>query len=280
MENYQNTYRYVTSYIEIFSCVFMHEFYQKSICADVVFTPTSRTTQLLKNFNLILKSKVGGFVLAANAQKDYSSSIFKDPFSLDFEFKFTNRHFHSFTSLINDPEVRYFLDDDFSTTVNLGPQHGTIDAELDRPGLSGILRIKHVLEAPLLPLFGEDAGKFRARKKEVILNTRMIRPVYICYTTEDSLASYQGMGIEKEGEFKGVVEFDPPEMTQTSSGMNAFKFVSKNEIPMKDSWKGYFLLYRSNQLGVYKKTLPNPSPQSIKFDFTLNSYISENFVKL
>jgi hypothetical protein len=49
---------------------------------------------------------------------------------------------------------------------------------------------------------------------------------------------------------------------------------------MKSLWKGYFRLERTNQLGVYRKTLPNPSPKSIKYDPAINDYVSENFVKL
>lgn len=112
------------------------------------------------------------------------------------------------------------------------------------------------------------------------MTNRLIRPVYICYCSEETIRQFEGMIIENEGEFKGRVEFDPPQLITTDSGLTAYKFVSKQELPMRSTWKGFFKLSRTNQLGVYKKTLPNPSPQSIKFDPFVNSYISENFVKL
>jgi hypothetical protein len=66
----------------------------------------------------------------------------------------------------------------------------------------------------------------------------------------------------------------------TESGLIAYKFTANQIIPMKFLWKGYFRLERTNQLGVYRKTLPNPSPKSIKYDVMLNGYIAEMYVKL
>jgi hypothetical protein len=258
----------------------MHEYYEGRICADLSFQPTPRTNLLIKNYNLVFKQKAGGFMMAANSVKDYSHSIFKDPFYLDFEFKFTNRHFHSFTVLVSDPEVRYFLDDDLETTVQLGTQHGTIDPSLDKPGLSGIIRIKHDPKFPILPILGEGSGRFKPRSKEVLLKNRSIRPVYICYCSKEAVDLFKGMVIHNEGEFKDKVDFDPPQLITTESGLTAYKFVANQDLPMKSLWNGYFRLERTNQLGVYRKTLPNPSPQSIKFDPVVNTYISENFVKL
>jgi len=280
MEQFQNSYRYVTKYIEVFSCIFLHEYYEGGRCYDVSFKPTPRTQQLLKNYNLVFKSKPAGFLLAANLDKDFTNSIYKDPFELDFEFRFTNAFFHSYTVLLSDPEVRYFLDDDLSTSIQLGSQHGTIDPELERPGLSGIIRIRHNSTSPILPLAASALNKFKARSKEVILKNRRIRPVYLCYCSEEVFDHFQGLFIEQEGDFKELISFGPPERVLTDSGLLAYKFVAEQDIPMKYNWKGYFKLERKNQLGIYQKVLPNPSPKNIKFDPLINSYISEIFVKL
>lgn len=280
MDQHQSSYRFVTQYLEVFSCVFLHDYYERSICNDILLQPTLQTNFLLKNYNLIFKTKIGGFALAANAGKDYTNLIYKDPFTLDFEFKFTNKYFHSYTVLMSDPEVRYFLDDNLEVIVKLGSRQGTIDPELDKPGLSGILRIKHVPEFPILPITGAQADRFRPRSKEVVFENRMVRLVYFCYCTEEKVTDFQGLIIESEGEFKGVVEFGAAELLTTNSGLIGYKFVANIDLSMKSLWKGYFRLERTNQLGIYRKTLPNPSPKSIKFDPAINTYVSENFVKL
>lgn len=280
MEQHQSSYRFVTKYLEVFSCLFLHDYYQRGVCSDLVFKPTFQTSFLLKNYNLIFKSRVGGFALAANSDKDYSNAIYKDSFELDFEFKFTNKYFHSYTVLMSDPEVKYFLDDNFEVIVQLDARQGTMDPDLDKPGLSGMIRIRHVPDFPILPLSGVQGVPFLPRSKEVVFKNRLIRPVYLCYCSEDKVSDFQGLVIENEGEFKGLLDFGAPELVTTSSGLIAYKFVASQSIPMKFLWKGYFRLERTNQLGVYKKTLPNPIPQSIKYDAALNDYISENFVKL
>ena len=280
MDQHQSSYRFVTKYLEVFSCVFLHDYYERRVCNDVTFQPTLQTNFLLKNYNLIFKTNSGGFALAANSDKDYSNLIYKDPFALDFEFRFTNKYFHSYTVLMSDPEVRYFLDDNLEATVQLGARQGTIDPELDKPGLSGILRIKHVPEFPILPLPGSQGGPFQPRSKEVLFQNRMIRIVYLCYCSEEKVTDFQGLIIESEGEFKGIVGFGAAELVTTNSGLIGYKFVANIDLSMKSLWKGHFRLERTNQLGVYRKTLPNPSPKSIKFDPAINSYISENFVKL
>jgi hypothetical protein len=280
MEQHHSSYRFVTKYLEVFSCVFLHDYYQRGVCNDLVFKPTSRTSFLLKNYNLIYKARVGGFALAANSGRDYSNLIYKDPFELDFEFKFTNKHFHSYTVLMSDPEVRYFLDDNLEAIVQLDARQGTMDPELDKPGLSGVIRIKHVPDFPILPFSGVQGARFQPRSKEVVFTNRLIRPVYLCYCSEDKISDFQGLVIENEGEFKGLLDFGAPELVTTNSGLIAYKFIANQNIAMKYLWKGYFRLERTNQLGIYKKTLPNPSPQSIKYDPAINDYISENFVKL
>ena len=280
MSHHTTSYRYVNTYIEILSCVFRHDFYENNICNEVTFLPNERTKLILRNYNLIFKTTLGGFVLAANSDKDYSNSIFRDPFDLDFEFKFTNRYFHSFTSLTIDPEVRYFFNDDQKDQTTIGPELEIRDPEFEKPGVAGILRIKHLPDYPLLPIMSADSNPFQSRMKEFLFKSRPILPVYICYFPESNINQFQGLSIEGEGEFRDAVDFDPPVFTKTSSGLTAFKFVAKNEIPMRASWKGCFKLQRTNQLGMYKKTLPNPNPQNIKFSLTHNAFISENYVKL
>lgn len=277
---HQNSYRLVTSHIEVFSCVFRHDYYENRLCNDLSFLPTPRTSSVIKNYNLVFKTRAGGFALAANAKMDLKNSVYMDPFDLDFEFKFTNPYFHSFTVLASDPEVRYFLDDNLETVVELGAKQGIVDAALEKPGVSGVIRIKHVANFPILPIPGGSDGYFKPRSKEVQFINRLIRPVYLCYCSQERISDFQGMVILNEGEFRGVVEFGLPELVTTASGLIAYKFTAKQDIPMKLLWKGHFRLERSNQLGTYKKTLPNPSAQSIKFDSIINAYISENFVKL
>jgi hypothetical protein len=280
MEQFQNSYRLITKYLEVFSCVFLHDCYQSRVCNDLTFKPTPQTNFLLKNYNLIFKPRAGGFSLAANSERDFSNPIYKDPFVLDFEFKFTNVYFHSYTVLVSDPEVRYFLDDNLEATVYLDAKQGTTDPELDRPGMSGVIRIKHEADFPILPLLGAQGSRFKPRSKEVVFENRQIRLVYLCYCPEERVSDFQGLVIENEGEFKGVVEFGSPELVTTDSGITAYKFISNQSIPMKFLWNGYFRLERTNQLGVYRKTLPNPTPKSIKYDLMLNGYISESYVKL
>lgn len=93
MDNHQNSYRFVTKFTEVFSCVFQHGYYDGEICTDLSFQPSSRAKFLLKNYNLIFKPRPGGFVLAVNSDKDFSNLIYREPFELDFEFRFTNPHF-------------------------------------------------------------------------------------------------------------------------------------------------------------------------------------------
>ena len=51
MENHQNSYRFVTKFTEVFSCVFLHGYYEGEICTDLSFQPSSRTKFLIKNYN-------------------------------------------------------------------------------------------------------------------------------------------------------------------------------------------------------------------------------------
>jgi len=280
MNQDQISYRYTNSYTEVFSCLFMHDYYLNRVCNEIDVMPTSATSELIKNYQLIFKPISGGFALAANTARDYSNAVFRDSFNLNFEFRFLNPYFYSFTALNIDPDVKYFLDDNFMSSVLFGSEVQTAAPELDRPGLSGILNVKHNPNYPILPIDGSDKDTFIVRSKVVYIKPREVRLVYICYTNDPHLDNFEGLTIEIEGVFKDIIAFSAPEQILTASGLHAVKFTSESFLPMKASWRGFFKLERRNQLGFYQKSLPNPSPKTIKFDNTTKTYISENYVKL
>jgi len=280
MNQNQVTYRYINNFIEVFSCIFMHDYYLNRICTELTIQPTQATRTLIKNYQLIFKPTSSGFSLAANTAKDYRNAVFKTPFDLNFEFRFTNPYFYSFTDLNLNPEARYFLEDDLRSSVLLAPEMQTETPELDRPGISGILSVKHITDYPILPFERAEYGKFIPRTKVVYIKPREIKLVYICYSTASDLENFEGLKIEIEGDFTGIIVFQEPERIKTASGLPALRFTSETLIPMKASWRGVFRLERKDQLGYYRKSLPNPSPQSIKYDLTNKTYISENYVKL
>ncbi|GAB2610046.1 hypothetical protein [Belliella aquatica] len=275
-----NTYRYKSQYEEIFSCAFRHEFYPDQICTDLIIEPNFSSRLLIKNYKLIFKPFVGGFSLAANKENSYNNAVFGDSFDLDFEFRFKSPYFFSFTSLNINPEVKYFLNDDFETFIHFSENLQVSDNSLDKPGLAGILRLKHTNEFAILPRLKDGVSDYQIRNKVVLMKTRLVKIVFICYSSLGNLEQFDGLQIKNEGEFKGKVSFENLEVVETTSGFLAYKFISKELVPMKSFWNGYFVLERSNQLGTYKKSLPNPRPQSIKFDEHHNTYISENYVKL
>lgn len=280
MNQAQTSYRYVSNYTEVFSCFFMHDFYSNRICNEIIFKPTLETEILIKNLQLLFKTNGGGFSLAINTSKDYSSAVFKVPFNLNFEFRFTNPFFNSFSAINFDPETRYFLEENWKSSVLLGSEMQNNSTELDRPGISGILRVSHTPDFPILPLDYSNAGKFLARSKVVYIKPREVKLIYICYASDVNLDHFEGLGIAMEGVFQGIISFGMPAQCKTPSGLNALKFTSETPLLMKASWRGVFKLERRNQLGYYRKSLPNPNPQSIKYDITTNSFISENYVKL
>ncbi len=280
MNQAQILYRYINSHTEVFSCLFKHEYYLNGVCNELEIIPTAATSALIKNYQLIFKPFSGGFALAANTARDYSSAVFKDSFTLNFEFRFLNPFFYSYTALNFDPEARYFLEDNFTSSVLFSPEMQTAAPELDNPGLSGILNVKHNPNYPILPIHASVEDSFIARSKVVYIKPREVKLIYICYTNDPNLDYFEGLTIGMEGVFKEMISFSAPEQIQTASGLHAVKFTSESFLSMKASWRGVFKLERRNQLGSYLKSLPNPSPKTIKYDITTKTYISENYVKL
>lgn len=280
MRGDQTTYRFVSKFQEVFSCLFVHEYYLNGVCSEVFIKPTIASNALLSDLQLVFKSTVGGFSLVANSAKDYGSNVFGESFDLNFEFKFTNPFFHIFSELDVNPETRYFLEEDFKKEILFDDSVQSNSPELDRPGISGVLKLTHQENKPLLPRQGSDETVFTPRSKLIRIGSRKIKIVYICYSAQNNLAHLTGLNIEIEGFFKGIVTFSPPEIFQTAAGFAAVRFVTEQHLSMQSSWRGVFRLERMDQLGDFKKSLPNPSPKSIKYDFTTNTFISENYVKL
>ncbi len=280
MDTTRSSFRYISSFMEVFSCRFMHDYYSTRVCRDIVIQPTQTSQELIRDYQLKFKPYIGGFSLAVNNAKEFSSIVFTETFELFFEFNFLNPYFYSFTDLNLDPEARYYLADDLSSAVHFGTDFQVDFPALDKPGISGIFSVKHLVTDPILPIAGSEQAKFIPRSKAIILKPRLVKPVYICYTTGEDLEQFEGLTIRNEGAFKGLLSFGPPTQIETHSGLKAFKFISESYLPMRDSWLGYFKLEKKNQLGSYYKTLPNPHPQSIKFDPINKTYISEIYVKL
>jgi hypothetical protein len=258
----------------------MHDYYKNRICNEITIKPTPSTVRIIRNYNLIFKRTLGGFSLAADAVKDFSHIVFKDSFEMDFEFKFTNVYFHSFTELSPDPETKYLIDENEDFVV-LNQSKANFNPSLNRAGLSGILRIRHSMDSPLLPLRSNTILEIEPKSKIVVLTPRMIKPVYLCYAPAEKFDRFAGLTVEKEGVFKELLSFGEPEQTVIEGlDIPAYKISAKNPIQMKSSWDGFIRLEKSDQFGFYKKILPNPSSRSLKLDLNTNSYISENYVKL
>jgi len=281
MKTINATYRYSSSYLEVYSLVFLHEYYENRLCQEIKIEPTATTISYLKDNQLIFKPINGGFTIVANENVDYTPKVFHEHSTLDFEFKFTNKYFLLFSDLNIDPETKYYIEEINSEVVYLNQGYETTAPELDRPSLDGVIRLFHEEQNPILPIRGIGDEEFKARFQMVYIKPRPVRLVYYCYGSTDKILQFQdSLNIISTGEFLDQIHFDAPEMVTTSSGMSAWRFISHESIFLKASFNGQLKIESNTPFGVYNKTLPNPSPSTIKYDPKVNLYISENYVKL
>jgi hypothetical protein len=275
------TYRFVSNYSEVFTAVFVHDFYEEGICYEIELKPSSATFEKLKNYHLLFKKIPGGFVLLADGNFDYTSEVFKEEIFFDFEFNFSNRFMLNFSELNIEPETRYLIEDDFKEEVYLSQIHEIVNLSLDRPGLAGVFRIKHTLEYPIFPIKGFVETEFTPREKMVIIKSRAVRLVYLCYGSLEKFNQFQdSLEITSSGEFVEQIKFSDPEDIITEIGVDALKFTTTSPLKLKSNWNGSFKIEGRTLFGMYQKSLPNPHPSTIKFDPISNSFISENYVKL
>lgn len=258
----------------------MHDYYVNGICRDFSFQPSTETLFKLRNNRMVFRELDGGFELAIDMNHDFTHPIYQKDEFFQFFFKNNNPLFLQYTDM---PFVSsaYLLLDTANSWGECLHEGSTLAStqflDTDKDGYHGIFQLRHLLSKPLwsnpLPTY-QYYIRFGARKVKIR---------YIFYGNKEMINFFSKFNIEEVENSEKVITFNPPKLILLKNGEPAFECISQQEVPLKSLWNCTLIVKREKGNGTpfdYRKTLPYPKPDGVKFDKTINSYVSDVFVKL
>lgn len=280
MEQLKQTYRSNTHFGLSVRFFVMHDYYVNGVCRDFSFQPTVDTLMKLRNNRMRYRELDGGFELAIDMNHDFSNPIYQREEVFQFLFKNNNPQFLQYTDMPFVSSASMVLDTarSFGERLHEGETFpATQFMETDQDGYHGVFQIRHDLSKPLwskpVPSY-QYYIRFGARK---------VRVRYIFYGNNELVEYYSKFNIEQGEEAAQHIKFMAPKPIELRNGESAFECVSEEAVPLKNLWDYPLKVKREKGNGTpfdYRKTLPSPKPDGVKFDETLNGFVTEVFVKL
>jgi len=280
MEQHKQTYRINTQFALSVRFFVVHDYYVNGVCSDFSFQPSKETLIKLRNNRLRFRAVNGGFELAIDMSHDFTNPIYQREEVFQFFFKCNNPLFLQYTDMPFVSSALMLLDtaQTWGECLHVGT---TFDKsqflDTDNDGYHGVFLVRHQQAKPLwfdpLPTY-QYYIRFGARKVKIR---------YIFYGNKDLVDFFSQFIIEESENTEKVIIFRSPKLILLKNGDQAFECVSEQEIPLKNLWNNPLVVKREKGNGTpfdYRKTLPYPKPEGVKFDETLNSFVTEVFVKL
>lgn len=280
MEGIKQSYRNITQYRLSLRFFVLHDYYVNGWCPDFSFQPTAETLEKLRNFRFKYRNLENGIELALDMHHDFSNPIFQQEQIFNFTFRNNNPFFLQFTDMpfVSSGMMLFDTSEAHGESLHEG---STIQAQhfmkTGKDGLNGVLRVRH---QPAKPLWGEGGKPYQYY---IRFGARKVKLRYIFYGTKDLMDIFSKFIVEESDNMHKIVTFGSPNLIQLKNGEPAFECTSKQEIAMKNLWNNPLIVKREKGNGTpfdYRKTLPYPKPDGVKYDETINGFVTEIFVKL
>lgn len=277
--------RYRLDYRVVLEFRVLHDYYVDGRCRDLDIRPTPETQARLRGCRLLFRREDDGFLLALDGQADHSAPIFSRPETFDFVFRVANPHFIRYTDLPFESSQFHFFE---SKTGGGSCLHagsfvdGSSILPSDADGVTGLIRIVHDAEQPLIPPAGSTEPD-AVRLHFVRFNTRSVSIRYLFHGSEGLAADFHEYSVENfEMNGKPYI-FSRPRLRSLRNGESAFEVVSEGQVELKRFLEGHGTLKKARSAGnpfLYRKALPLPKPENVAFDPALKQFFAELFVKL
>lgn len=288
MQQPSTTFRHHLAYEAVVECRILHEYCNDGPCRALDILPTPATSAKLRGLGLVYRPMPDGFLLIADAGRDWANPVYQRPEVFEFSFR------------VNDPQfLRYtdipYLSGQFHVFDALSGADGALhpgpyvdastltDTETD--GIGGIIRIHHREGSPILPSDGNapTAEAESPRRYFVRFQARMAILSYMLLPKNQTSEDFSNFFVENF-EVNGVLYmFTIPQASTLRNGRPCIEIRSTEPLALRRSFESRGNLRRKRVNGMpfeYSRALPMPRPENIIQDPATGRYVCEMLLNL
>ena len=272
-----NQIKYTSNYKKILTVEIMHDYFENGLCSSFEINPSSNTRNILKDYGIIFRKIINGFVLISNRDERFTGISFNGPIQLTFKLTNNDPLFFNYTDLNLEGGTNFLFQNNNKT--NLLHQKGYVDktSMVNNNGfLSGEIKIELNSNNEF---FGEESSKKNLIEKKFNINfkSRDIIIRYNLYSSKEDF-NYSNLFVTDD---ENTIKISSMNKRNLSSGRQVFTISQKKQIKSSQIYKKSFFLKKQDKfLNTFSIQLPNPEPKNMSFDKEIKKFIAEVFVSL
>ena len=272
-----NQIKYTSNYKKILTVEIMHDYFENGLCSSFEINPSSNTRNILKDYGIIFRKIINGFVLISNRDERFTGISFNGPIQLTFKLTNNDPLFFNYTDLDLEGGTNFLFQNNNKT--NLLHQKGYVDktSMVNNNGfLSGEIKIELNSNNQF---FGEGSSKKNLVEKKFNINFKS-RDVIIRYNLYSSKEDFNYSNLFVTDD-ENTIKISSMNKRNLSSGRQVFTISQKKQIKSSQIYKKTFFLKKQDKfLNTFSIQLPNPEPKNMSFDKEIKKFIAEVFVSL
>ena len=272
-----NQIKYTSNYKKILTVEIMHDYFENGLCSSFEINPSSNTRNILKDYGIIFRKIINGFVLISNRDERFTGISFNGPIQLTF--KLTNKDplFFNYTDLNLEGGTNFLFQNNNKTNLLHQKEYVDKTSMVNNNGfLSGEIKIELNSNNEF---FGEESSKKNLVEKKFNINfkSRDIIIRYNLYSSKEDF-NYSNLFVTDD---ENTIKISSMNKRNLSSGRQVFTISQKKQIKSSQIYKKSFFLKKQDKfLNTFSIQLPNPEPKNMSFDKEIKKFIAEVFVSL
>ena len=272
-----NQIKYTSNYKKILTVEIMHDYFENGLCSSFEINPSSNTRNILKDYGIIFRKIINGFVLISNRDERFTGISFNGPIQLTF--KLTNKDplFFNYTDLNLEGGTNFLFQNNNKTNLLHQKEYVDKTSMVNNNGfLSGEIKIELNSNNEF---FGEESSKKNLVEKKFNINfkSRDIIIRYNLYSSKEDF-DYSNLFVTDD---ENTIKISSMNKRNLSSGRQVFTISQKKQIKSSQIYKKSFFLKKQDKfLNTFSIQLPNPEPKNMSFDKEIKKFIAEVFVSL
>ncbi len=272
-----NQIKYTSNYKKILTVEIMHDYFENGLCSSFEINPSSNTRNILKDYGIIFRKTINGFVLISNRDERFTSISFNGPIQLTFKLTNNDPLFFNYTDLNLEGGTNFLFQNNNKTNLLHQKEYVDKTSMVNNNGfLSGEIKIELNSNNEF---FGEESSKKNLVEKKFNINfkSRDIIIRYNLYSSKEDF-NYSNLFVTDD---ENTIKISSMNKRNLSSGRQVFTISQKKQIKSSQIYKKSFFLKKQDKfLNTFSIQLPNPEPKNMSFDKEIKKFIAEVFVSL
>ena len=272
-----NQIKYTSNYKKILTVEIMHDYFENGLCSSFEINPSSNTRNLLKDYGIIFRKIINGFVLISNRDERFTGISFNGPIQLTFKLTNNDPLFFNYTDLNLEGGTNFLFQNNNKTNLLHQKEYVDKTSMVNNNGfLSGEIEIELNSNNEF---FGEESSKKNLVEKKFNINfkSRDIIIRYNLYSSKEDF-NYSNLFVTDD---ENTIKISSINKRNLSSGRQVFTISQKKQIKSSQIYKKSFFLKKQDKfLNTFSIQLPNPEPKNMSFDKEIKKFIAEVFVSL